>query len=127
MNLDLNLPEDRASPRPRRKSKRVWVGGTAIGDGAPVAVQSMCTTLTHDVDATILEARPPLVEGLAADDAYVMSPLGKARRPLIGEALRAAHRRIRAFREEDLHSESLPCKVAAVSRVRMRPRTRPYR
>src|SRR5256885_16922504 len=53
MSPDLNLPEDRASPRPRRKSKRVWVGGTAIGDGAPVAVQSMCTTLTHDVDATI--------------------------------------------------------------------------
>src|SRR6202011_1276004 len=30
-----------------------WGGGTAIGGGAPVAVQSMCTTLTHDVDATI--------------------------------------------------------------------------
>src|SRR5438874_11575982 len=53
MNVDLNLPEDRANPRPRRKSKRVWVGGTPIGDGAPIAVQSMCTTLTHDVDATI--------------------------------------------------------------------------
>ena len=53
MSVDLNLPEDRVGPRPRRKSKRVWVGGTAIGDGAPVSVQSMCTTLTHDVDATI--------------------------------------------------------------------------
>src|SRR3981081_4360184 len=53
MNIALNLPEDRGSPRPRRPSKRVWVGGVAIGDGAPVAVQSMCTTLTHDVDATI--------------------------------------------------------------------------
>src|SRR5436309_13484875 len=53
MNIDLNLPEDRASPRPRRKSKRVWVGGTAIGDGAPIAVQSMCTTLKHDLAATI--------------------------------------------------------------------------
>ena len=53
MSVDLNLPEDRVGPRARRKSKRVWVGGTAIGDGAPVSVQSMCTTLTHDVDATI--------------------------------------------------------------------------
>src|SRR2546426_3401422 len=53
MTVDLNLPEDRAGPRPRRRSKRVWVGGTPLGDGAPVAVQSMCTTLTHDVDATI--------------------------------------------------------------------------
>ena len=39
LSIDLNLPEDRVGPRPRRKSKRVWVGGTAIGDGAPVAVQ----------------------------------------------------------------------------------------
>src|SRR3989442_1557735 len=29
ITADLNLPEDRAAPRPRRKSKRVWVGGTA--------------------------------------------------------------------------------------------------
>jgi (E)-4-hydroxy-3-methylbut-2-enyl-diphosphate synthase len=53
LTVDLNLPEDRVGPRPRRASKRVWVGGVPIGDGAPIAVQSMCTTLTHDVDATI--------------------------------------------------------------------------
>ena len=53
LSFDLNLPEDRVGPRPRRRSKRVWVGGVPIGDGAPIAVQSMCTTLTHDVDATI--------------------------------------------------------------------------
>src|SRR5437879_9964376 len=53
LNVELNLPADRAASLPRRRSKRVWVGGTPIGDGAPVAVQSMCTTLTHDVDATI--------------------------------------------------------------------------
>ncbi|MDQ3400591.1 MAG: flavodoxin-dependent (E)-4-hydroxy-3-methylbut-2-enyl-diphosphate synthase, partial [Chloroflexota bacterium] len=53
LTMDLNLPGEGIGPRPRRASKRVWVGGTAIGDGAPVAVQSMCTTLTHDVDATI--------------------------------------------------------------------------
>ena len=53
MQVDLNLPEDRVGPRVRRPSKRVWVGGVPIGDGAPIAVQSMCTTLTHDVEATI--------------------------------------------------------------------------
>src|SRR5205823_4785287 len=53
MRVDLNLPEDRVGPRPRRPSKRVWVGGVPVGDGAPIAVQSMCTTLTHDVEATI--------------------------------------------------------------------------
>src|SRR5256714_11796125 len=53
MQVDLNLPEDRVGPRVRRPSKRVWVGGVPIGDGAPIAVQSMCTTLTHDIEATI--------------------------------------------------------------------------
>ena len=40
-------------PRPRRVSKRVYVGGTSIGGGAPIRVQSMCTTLTHDLKATV--------------------------------------------------------------------------
>ena len=31
MSVDLNLPEDRVGPRVRRPSKRVWVGGVAIG------------------------------------------------------------------------------------------------
>src|SRR5438105_13618690 len=55
MNVDLNLPEDRVGPRVRQPSKRVWVGGRAIGDGAPIAAQSMCTTLTHDIEATICQ------------------------------------------------------------------------
>jgi (E)-4-hydroxy-3-methylbut-2-enyl-diphosphate synthase len=50
--LSLNLHQD-VGPRPRRPSKRLWVGGTAIGGSAPVAVQSMCTTLTQDVEGTI--------------------------------------------------------------------------
>src|SRR5438128_11810794 len=84
--VDLNLPEDRASPRLRRKSKRVWVGGTAIGDGAPVAVQSMCTTLTHDVDATIRQIEQ-LQEG-GCEIARVAVPDKRA-----GEALKEVVRR----------------------------------
>ncbi len=34
-------------------SVQIKVGGVPIGAGAPVAVQSMTTTLTHDVDATM--------------------------------------------------------------------------
>src|SRR5207247_8090947 len=86
LRVDLNLPEDRAAPRPRRKSKRVWVGGTAIGDGAPVAVQSMCTTLTHDVDATIRQIEQ-LQEG-GCEIARVAVPDKRA-----GEALKEAVRR----------------------------------
>src|SRR3989442_6105923 len=48
-------------PRPRRVSKRVYVGGTSIGGGAPIPVQAMCTTLTHHLQATV-EQNPPLPE-----------------------------------------------------------------
>ncbi len=50
--ISLNLNND-LGPRPRRPSKRIYVGGTSIGGGAPIRVQSMCTTLTHDVPATL--------------------------------------------------------------------------
>ncbi len=49
--LQLNIPD--AAPRPRRPSKKLWVGGTSIGGDAPIRVQSMTTTLTHDVAATL--------------------------------------------------------------------------
>lgn len=41
------------SPITRRKSTRINVGNVPIGDGAPIAVQSMTNTLTTDVDATV--------------------------------------------------------------------------
>src|SRR5574341_938112 len=55
LKVDLTPPSERAGPRPRRVSKRVYVGGTSIGGDAPVRVQSMCTTLTHDLAATITQ------------------------------------------------------------------------
>jgi (E)-4-hydroxy-3-methylbut-2-enyl-diphosphate synthase len=55
LRIDLTPPSERPGPRPRRASKRVYVGGTSIGGDAPVRVQSMCTTLTHDLDATIAQ------------------------------------------------------------------------
>ncbi|MBP3376971.1 MAG: flavodoxin-dependent (E)-4-hydroxy-3-methylbut-2-enyl-diphosphate synthase, partial [Clostridia bacterium] len=36
----------------RRKSKKITVGGIAIGGDAPISVQSMTNTDTHDVEAT---------------------------------------------------------------------------
>ncbi|OKH99342.1 4-hydroxy-3-methylbut-2-en-1-yl diphosphate synthase [Streptomyces sp. CB02923] len=42
------------SVRPRRRPcRRISVGDVAIGDGAPVSVQSMTTTPTTDIDATL--------------------------------------------------------------------------
>jgi (E)-4-hydroxy-3-methylbut-2-enyl-diphosphate synthase len=38
---------------PRRKSRRIDVGSVPVGDGTPVSVQSMTTTKTADVNATL--------------------------------------------------------------------------
>lgn len=38
---------------PRRKSKRIYVGKVPVGNGAPIAVQSMTNTRTTDVTATV--------------------------------------------------------------------------
>ena len=54
MSIDLGLPE--TPPRPlaeRRISRQIMVGAVPVGGGAPVSVQSMTTTLTADVNATL--------------------------------------------------------------------------
>ncbi len=43
------------SPITRRKSTRIYVGKVPIGDGAPIAVQSMTNTPTTDVEATVAQ------------------------------------------------------------------------
>jgi (E)-4-hydroxy-3-methylbut-2-enyl-diphosphate synthase len=40
---------------PRRKSKPVHVGDVQVGGDAPIAVQSMCATITENVDATVAQ------------------------------------------------------------------------
>ncbi len=37
----------------RRKSRQVNIGGVTVGGDAPVRIQSMCTTHTRDVEATV--------------------------------------------------------------------------
>src|SRR3990170_6566252 len=39
----------------RRSTRQIRVGKVAIGGGAPVSVQSMCTTKTADGDATLAQ------------------------------------------------------------------------
>jgi (E)-4-hydroxy-3-methylbut-2-enyl-diphosphate synthase len=41
----------------RKKTRRVYVGKVAIGGGAPVSVQSMCSTDTRDVKATLRQIK----------------------------------------------------------------------
>ena len=40
---------------PRRNSKPVYVGDVQVGGDAPIAVQSMCSTVTENVDATVAQ------------------------------------------------------------------------
>ncbi|AUH69282.1 MULTISPECIES: flavodoxin-dependent (E)-4-hydroxy-3-methylbut-2-enyl-diphosphate synthase [Gordonia] len=38
---------------PRRKTRQIHVGDVGVGSDFPISVQSMCTTKTHDVNATL--------------------------------------------------------------------------
>ena len=52
--VSLGMPE--APPRPlasRRTTRQIDVGGVKVGGGAPVSVQSMTTTVTADINATL--------------------------------------------------------------------------
>src|SRR5258706_352771 len=104
-------------PRPRRKSKRVWVGGSAIGDGAPVSVQSMCTTLTHDVDATIRQIEQ--LQAVGCEIARVAVPDKRA-----GEALKEIVRRSILPVVADIHFDyrlALMALDAKVHKLRLNP------
>jgi (E)-4-hydroxy-3-methylbut-2-enyl-diphosphate synthase len=52
--VSLGIPETPPRPlAPRRKSRQIMVGNVPVGGDAPVSVQSMTTTKTHDVNATL--------------------------------------------------------------------------
>ena len=51
--INLGMPEVAASPFPRKQTRRIMVGDVPVGGGARVSVQSMTTTKTHDIGATL--------------------------------------------------------------------------
>ena len=59
-------------PIVRRKSTRVMVGNVPVGDGAPIAVQSMTNTRTSDVDATVAQIKR--IQQVGADIVRVSVP-----------------------------------------------------
>ncbi|CAM3542563.1 4-hydroxy-3-methylbut-2-en-1-yl diphosphate synthase [Vibrio aerogenes CECT 7868] len=60
------------SPIQRRRSTRIYVGDVPVGDGAPIAVQSMTNTKTTDVEATVAQIRS--LEKVGADIVRVSVP-----------------------------------------------------
>ncbi|MDX5398658.1 MAG: flavodoxin-dependent (E)-4-hydroxy-3-methylbut-2-enyl-diphosphate synthase, partial [Actinomycetes bacterium] len=54
--ISLGIPGVKEEPpvlAPRRPTRRIMVGNVEVGGGAPISVQSMTTTKTHDINATL--------------------------------------------------------------------------
>lgn len=64
------------SPITRRKSTRINVGNVPIGDGAPIAVQSMTNTNTLDVAATVAQIKR--IQGVGGEIVRVSVPTMEA-------------------------------------------------
>jgi (E)-4-hydroxy-3-methylbut-2-enyl-diphosphate synthase len=56
----------------RRRSRQIHVGKVPVGGGAPITVQSMTNTLTHDVTATVAQVKA--LEKAGADIVRVSCP-----------------------------------------------------
>lgn len=84
------------SPIIRRQSSRIYVGNVPIGDGAPIAVQSMTNTRTTDVDATV--AQILALEKVGADIVRVSVPTMDA-----AEAFKLIKQRVNVPLVADIH------------------------
>ncbi|MDM4763494.1 flavodoxin-dependent (E)-4-hydroxy-3-methylbut-2-enyl-diphosphate synthase [Galbitalea sp. SE-J8] len=51
--VNLGLPKTPQTLSPRRKTRQIRVGSVGVGSESPVSVQSMTTTQTHNINATL--------------------------------------------------------------------------
>ena len=84
------------APIQRRKSTRIYVGNVPIGDGAPIAVQSMTNTRTTDVEATVNQIKA--LERVGADIVRVSVPTMDA-----AEAFKLIKQRVNVPLVADIH------------------------
>jgi (E)-4-hydroxy-3-methylbut-2-enyl-diphosphate synthase len=68
---------------PRRKTRQIMVGKVAVGGDAPISVQSMCTTPTTDVNATLQQIAELTASGCDIVRVAVPSQDDAERLPLI--------------------------------------------
>ncbi len=95
MPVDLGLPQlPPPALAPRRKSRQVMVGNVPVGGSAPVSVQSMTTTVTADIDATLQQIAELTAAGCqivrvavpSADDAEALPVIArKSQIPVIAD------------------------------------------
>ncbi|MGC4996684.1 MULTISPECIES: flavodoxin-dependent (E)-4-hydroxy-3-methylbut-2-enyl-diphosphate synthase [unclassified Streptomyces] len=93
--VPLGVPEVPARPvATRRVSRQIQVGPVAVGGGAPVSVQSMTTTRTSDIGATLQQIAELTASGCqivrvacpTQDDADALSTIaGKSQIPVIAD------------------------------------------
>ncbi len=84
--ISLGMPAVPPPPlAPRRKSRQIMVGSVPVGGGAPVSVQSMTTTLTADINATLQQIAELTASGCqivrvavpSADDVAALPAIAK--------------------------------------------------
>lgn len=103
--------------KPRRPTRRLTIGGVAIGGGAPVSVQSMTTTPTLDVAATLAQIGRLADAGCDLVRVTVPDPAAAA---ALADLVRAAPLPIIADIHFD-HTLALAALAAGVAGLRLNP------
>ena len=95
MSVDLGMPVAPPQPlAPRRKTRQVMVGNVPVGGDAPISVQSMTTTVTADINATLQQIAELTAAGCqivrvavpSADDAEALPIIArKSQIPVIAD------------------------------------------
>jgi len=121
MNEPQDLDPRRVAPRPvcapRRLTRQINVGGVPMGGGAPVRVQSMTTTRTGDVQATLEQIR----ELASAGAEYVRVTVNdQAAADAMPQLVREANLPLIADIHYD-HTMALAALKAGVAKLRINP------
>ena len=98
-------------------SKQIHVGSVAVGGGAPVSIQSMCSTPTQDVEATV--AQIEALEQAGCEIIRVAVPTEEAAR-----AIPAIKTRIHIPLVADIHFDyklALLCAEGGIDKIRINP------
>jgi (E)-4-hydroxy-3-methylbut-2-enyl-diphosphate synthase len=81
--ISLGMPEVPARLAERRPTRSLDVGGVQVGGGAPISVQSMTTTVTADVNATLQQIAALTAAGCQIVRVAVPDPVDAAALPEI--------------------------------------------